>query len=245
MSRKRKNEAEEEEEEETEESYEEEEDTKTRSLHNICCALLSLPLCIGQTYSMRDVCIMVTQTYGVNATISERRLYDVYVFLEALGILKRDKQRYVIWQGIKNMTPYLLNDLPNLPRFTSHRSVRTVNANWMYRTILFFYKQEKPDVYIEVGDIVKGLGIVERNRRIRRRIYDILNILSAVGLIDKTALSKVKFGYRWRMRQPEESTTDCIPTFLSIPVIDIQDVPNLDMKEEDENMIDRFFSSLQ
>jgi hypothetical protein len=183
------------------------------SLKKICTKILRL------YHSKEDLEIFLNE-FSVNLNIERRRIYDIVNILEALDIVVKKSKNVYIWKSISLFTTKLrilsaagsqLADQLKLFQFenrpiTSKKKMLTYLA---LKVLKLFYTTNSVLSFSDIMKIceehyLKQLSLAfqdgdefENKNRIRR-LYDIINVFKALGLISKVSSKSDKKIYVWQ-----------------------------------------------
>ena len=174
------------------------------SLRKICCSILKM-------YVLQQNVEICLKKLAQDLHTERRRVYDIVNILEAFDVLMKKAKNKYIWKGLeefKNKLVILRNDLSDPLSKVFNFEFRPIRSKkkmltYMSLKVLRFFSAYKNS--INFAEIVKLClckkeneeFIDEKQASTTRRLYDIVNVLSALGLISKVYNSQSKKLYRW------------------------------------------------
>jgi len=175
------------------------------SLRKICCAIL-------QKYRWAENEEICLKNLASELGTERRRVYDIVNILEAFDILAKKAKNVYIWRGLDEFRNKLGALGLSGPRAEpakvfnfEQRPVKSKKKMLTYmslRVLRFFGHQTQSISFGEIvrlclcGDSQKDY-LSEKRASTTRRLYDIVNVLNALGLISKVYDDQHKKFYRW------------------------------------------------
>lgn len=179
--------------------------TPASSLRKICCAIL-------QKYRWAENEEICLKNLASELGTERRRVYDIVNILEAFDILAKKAKNVYIWRGLDEFRNKLTALGLSGPRAEpakvfnfEQRPVKSKKKMLTYmslRVLRFFGHQTQSISFGEIvrlclcGDSQKDY-LSEKRASTTRRLYDIVNVLNALGLISKVYDDQHKKFYRW------------------------------------------------
>eukprot|EP00742_Colponemidia_sp_Colp-10_P003283 GILJ01003494.1.p1 GENE.GILJ01003494.1~~GILJ01003494.1.p1 ORF type:complete len:425 (+),score=54.97 GILJ01003494.1:215-1489(+) len=182
---------------------------KKGQLSFLCRYLLKMYLHGDHVLSMDKVCQQLD--------ISPRRLYDVLNILEGVGLVARMERKQYKWEGLSGMATafrgdsgpdksqrsllqkqlYLtdVKDEEDNDDTTSRKNLSVLGYLGQQFVRLLLHSDQRTVTLDKAG--VELFGETERESRHSRRLYDIVNILSAVGLVERFDVNG-RSCFRWK-----------------------------------------------
>lgn len=175
------------------------------SLRKICCSILSM-------YMLRENEEICLKHLATELKTERRRVYDIVNILEAFDILAKKAKNVYVWRGLEEFRGKLVVLGVSAPALCplkvfnfEHRPIKSKKKMLTYmslRVLRFFGQQSQP---INFGEIVRLClcsdsqkdYLSEKRASTTRRLYDIVNVLNALGLISKTYDEQHKKYYKW------------------------------------------------
>lgn len=141
-----------------------------------------------------------------------RRVYDIVNILEAFDVLAKKAKNVYLWRGMEEfkgkllaLTSEVTGECPSKLFNFEHRPVRSKKKMLTYmslKVLRFFGEHNGPISFSEIvrlclcSDSQKDY-LTEKRASTTRRLYDIVNVLNALGLISKVYDSQHKKFYKW------------------------------------------------
>ena len=177
------------------------------SLRKICCAILRM----YTSKANQEICL---KHLALQLKTERRRVYDIVNILEAFDVLTKKQKNIYLWMGLEDFKDKLglLTQHGPVPlkvfnfEFKPIRSKKKMLTYMALRVLRFLGSQTQA---INFGEIVR-LCLCndshkeyahEKRASTTRRLYDIVNVLNALGLISKIYDSQHKKYYRWNGRE--------------------------------------------
>lgn len=184
------------------------------SLKKICMKILRL-------YHKKNELEIFLNEFSINLNIERRRIYDIINILEALDIVVKKSKNVYIWKNINLFVTKLrilgaagsgLADQLKLFYFetrpmTSKKKMLTYLA---LKVLKLFYTAKPVLSFAEIMKICEqhyfqveaevGVPLADEfeNKNRIRRLYDIINVFKALGLISKISTKSEKKIYVWQ-----------------------------------------------
>lgn len=172
------------------------------SLRKICSAILTRYL----PFEHEEICL---KNLATELGTERRRVYDIVNILEAFDILAKKAKNLYLWKGLEEFRGKLeaLGWPPGTPRLFNFESrpVKSRKKMLTYmslKVLRFLGQQTHPIGFGEIvrlclcGESQKDYAS-EKRASTTRRLYDIVNVLNALGLISKVYDEQHKKFYRW------------------------------------------------
>jgi len=200
------------------------------SLKKLCQDFVSLCSSTTSPTSDERLCL---DTLAFKLGVKRRRLYDVVNVLESVGIVERQANTKYIWRGLSNVPRTLLhlkhnnnnNNNNNVSQSSTYQPSETRKERSLVHLArcflqLFFDAKSSGLVTLDEAVCILHQRDIAKHRSnpdtLRRRLYDISNILIGVGLIEKVdnASTAKKPCFRWI--DNINSTSDSFSTKVSL-----------------------------
>jgi hypothetical protein len=179
--------------------------TPASSLRKICSAILNKYL----PYENEEICL---KNLANELRTERRRVYDIVNILEAFDILTKKAKNLYLWKGLEEFRRKLVSlgwgvawtANPKLFNFENKpvKSKKKMLTYMSLKVLRFLGQQTQPISFGEIvrlclcGESQKDYAS-EKRASTTRRLYDIVNVLNALGLISKVYDDQHKKFYRW------------------------------------------------
>jgi len=191
------------------------------SLKKICTKILRL------YHSKEDLEIFLNE-FSVNLNIERRRIYDIVNILEALDIVVKKSKNVYIWKRAEQLKLFHFESRPmtSKKKMLTYLALKVLKLFYTTNSVLSFaeimkiceehYLRVQPSLPFHPGDEF------ENKNRIRR-LYDIINVFKALGLISKVSNKTDKKIYVWQgengfLSQIARLCSPSSPLQVSIPI---------------------------
>ena len=183
---------------------------KSNSLKHICSQIL-------KKYSSKVDIEVHLNEFSAELGVERRRIYDIVNILEGFDIFAKKKKNVYIWKGfgifflkLKILESFENSADDNLKLFRFEKSqLKSKKKSLTYLSIRFLrhlsggtgeisFKNAISKFAREIGDDKRATGLGEEDKNIVRRLYDIVNVFKAMGLIRKEQLNHNKEDFYWK-----------------------------------------------
>jgi len=209
------------------------------SLKKICTKILRL------YHSKEDLEIFLNE-FSINLNIERRRIYDIVNILEALDIVVKKSKNVYIWKSISLFTTKLRilsaagsnlaeqlklfhfesRPMTSKKKMLTYLSLKVLKLFYTTNSVLSFAEIMKicEEHYLKVqSSLPFHPGDEFENKNRIRRLYDIINVFKALGLISKVSNKNDKKIYVWQgengfLSQIAKLCSQPSPLKVSIPI---------------------------
>lgn len=181
------------------------------SLRKICCTILKMYI----PKMEQEICL---KKLAIELQTERRRVYDIVNILEAFDILVKKAKNMYVWKGLDDFLGKLTllesykieGGQKNEKVFNfEFKLVKTKKKMLTYMSLRVLRFLEEQVGIISFGTIVRLClccdsqkdYIIEKRASTTRRLYDIVNVLNALGLISKVYDENHKKFYKWNGKE--------------------------------------------